>query len=69
MSGRVSVESIPAVAQPTDNAVIYSPLLQDHHSKTLDIGLNGCTLSAGPLGDVRSSKFPNHSFSIALVYV
>jgi hypothetical protein len=33
-------------------AAIHTPVLQNHHSKTLDIGLNGYTLSAGPLGDV-----------------
>jgi len=32
----------------------YDSLLQNHHSKTLDIGLNGYTMSTGQLGDVST---------------
>ena len=49
------MESISAIAPSSENAITYTPVLQNHHSKTLDVGLNGYTLSAGPLGDVSIS--------------
>jgi hypothetical protein len=46
--------SVSFVDQEVENSVIYSAVLQNHHSKTLDIGRNGHTLSAAPLGDVSN---------------
>jgi hypothetical protein len=40
------------MTQEVENAINYSSLLQNRHSKTLDIGLNGYTMSTGQLGDV-----------------
>lgn len=60
------MEAISTVSQNVGNTVTYSPVLQDHHSKTLDIGLNGATLSAGPLGDILqlSCFHPVHGFVV-----
>jgi len=50
------------MTQEVENAINYSSLLQNCHSKTLDIGLNGYTMSTGQLGDVsRYEMFLNLS--------
>jgi hypothetical protein len=50
----VIMASIPTMTQEVENAINYTSVLQNHHSKTLDIGLNGYTMSTGQLGDVST---------------
>jgi hypothetical protein len=54
--------TITTMTREVENAINYSSVLQNHHSKTLDIGLNGYTMSTGQLGDVsRCEMFSNLS--------
>jgi hypothetical protein len=44
------------MTQEVENAINYASVLQNRHSKTLDIGLNGYTMSTGQLGDVSTRE-------------
>lgn len=44
------------MTQEAENAINYSSVLQNRYSKTLDIGLNGYTMSTGQLGDVSKCE-------------
>jgi len=40
------------MTEEAENPINNASVLQNHHSKTLDIGFNGSAMSTGQLGDV-----------------
>lgn len=52
MATTATVTVASTVPTSVNTPTKITPLLFNHHSKTIDTGLDGHTLSCGPLGDV-----------------